>query len=414
MTFSNMYLRNFLLVLALFSQTILFAQVKVGESYPYWSEGYMDIHHINTGRGECVFAILPDGTTMLIDAGEISMSSRTTEARPDESKSAGEWITRYINNMMHPLSRKELDYILLTHFHDDHMGDIQVGRERSKKGDYVLSGITEVGDKIPFKKIIDRNWPDYDWPTTLSTDNNLKNYIRFVNWHVSNGVVAEQFNTGSNRQFSLVRQPEKYPEFEIRNIAANGYIWTGVMDSVYHHFASLEQLKEKPVPNENQCSAVLRISYGKFDYFNGGDIVHSNAAGTWRDVETPVGLVTGPVEVCEVNHHAYYDAMGEAFLKAVRPRVFIMQLWSVTHPDHRTLQRLLDTGIYPGERDIFATNMLEATQKVLGRRASQLKSQQGHIVIRVHPGGDSFHVIILDDEKENFTVKAIHGPYESR
>lgn len=31
----------------------------------------MEIHHIYTGRGECVFCIFPDGTNMLIDAGDI-------------------------------------------------------------------------------------------------------------------------------------------------------------------------------------------------------------------------------------------------------------------------------------------------------------------------------------------------------
>ncbi len=34
-----------------------------------WSEGFMDIHHINTGRGNSTFFVLPDGTTMLVDAG---------------------------------------------------------------------------------------------------------------------------------------------------------------------------------------------------------------------------------------------------------------------------------------------------------------------------------------------------------
>ena len=55
------------------------------------------------------------------------------------------------------------------------------------------------------------------------------------------------------------------------------------------------------------------MSYGKFDYFNGGDLT-TGAPGTWQDIETPVGLVTGPVDVCIANHHAYYDAMGVLFL----------------------------------------------------------------------------------------------------
>ena len=39
-----------------------------GEVLPLWAEGYMDIHFINTGRGECALYIFPDGTTMLVDA----------------------------------------------------------------------------------------------------------------------------------------------------------------------------------------------------------------------------------------------------------------------------------------------------------------------------------------------------------
>ena len=32
----------------------------------------MELHHINTGRGNAGFYIFPDGTTMLVDAGDMS------------------------------------------------------------------------------------------------------------------------------------------------------------------------------------------------------------------------------------------------------------------------------------------------------------------------------------------------------
>ena len=41
-----------------------------------WQEGYMDIHHISTGRGSAIFFILPDGTRMLADAGDLGDPSR--------------------------------------------------------------------------------------------------------------------------------------------------------------------------------------------------------------------------------------------------------------------------------------------------------------------------------------------------
>jgi len=50
---------------------------------------------------------------------------------------------------------------------------------------------------------------------------------------------------------------------------------------------------------------------------------------------------------------------------------------------------------------------------VLGDSLSRLKSDQGHILVRVNLGGDTYRVIILDDSAESFKVKAIHGTYKS-
>jgi len=46
------------------------AQV-IGEPFPPWTPGTLDIHQISTGRGNCAFFVLPDGTTMVVDAGEL-------------------------------------------------------------------------------------------------------------------------------------------------------------------------------------------------------------------------------------------------------------------------------------------------------------------------------------------------------
>ncbi len=387
------------------------AQVEVGKEYPDWSAGYLDIHHISTGKGECVLAILPDGTTMMIDAGETGTDKRNF--KPDSSRSSGEWIFRYILRMLRPLPEKRLDYILLTHFHDDHMGNVKLSDKMSEKGDFILTGVTEVGELIPFGKIVDRDWPDYNYPKPLLGDPTVANYIHFVTWHVANGAIAERFQVGTNQQFKLLKQPERYPGFEIRNIAANGQVWTGRYENTRAHFPPLDQLNEEEYPGENACSAAIRISYGKFDYFNGGDLVHDYSPGTWKDIETPIGLAVGNVDVCEVNHHAK-DAMGAGFIQATQPRVFVIQGFALSHPDATALRNMLSRYIYTGDRDIFTTHLFDVNRVVLGERlVGQMKSTQGHIVIRVHPGGDSYHVLILDDTTESFIVKQVHGPYES-
>ena len=92
----------------------------------------------------------------------------------------------------------------------------------------------------------------------------------------------------------------------------------------------------------------------------------------------------------------------------------ILSVYAPSHPGHRVLGRLLSTRLYPGPRDIFATNLMDATRVVIGDALNALKSAQGHIVVRVEPGGSAYRVIILDDSAETYRVTAIHGPYESR
>ncbi|MBT4139859.1 MAG: hypothetical protein HOE48_18215, partial [Candidatus Latescibacteria bacterium] len=49
--------------------------LEVGKPLPSWTDGILDLHHINTGFGDAAFYVLPDGTTMLVDAGEMDRTS---------------------------------------------------------------------------------------------------------------------------------------------------------------------------------------------------------------------------------------------------------------------------------------------------------------------------------------------------
>jgi hypothetical protein len=59
--------------------------------------------------------------------------------------------------------------------------------------------------------------------------------------------------------------------------------------------------------------------------------------------------------------------------------------------------------------------MLEANKTVIGpalERAYQ--SMDGHIVLRVFPGGMTYYVYILNDENEVGEIKSLHGPYQTK
>ncbi|MFC1618868.1 ComEC/Rec2 family competence protein [Candidatus Neomarinimicrobiota bacterium] len=388
----------------------------VGEVLPEWSEGMLDIHHINTGKGESTLVIFPDATSLLIDAGAVdTREPHAAPARPDSSRKPGEWIARYAKHVLPTRHKAELDYVLLTHFHSDHMGYVSERSEMASNGQYKLTGLTEVAEYLRIHKLIDRGWPEYDWPSPRENESK-KNYRSFIEWQRENRqLVVEQFKPGRRDQIALVNKSKKYPGVEVRNIASNGWIWTGVADETRNHFPDLDSLAREDQPGENMCSIVIRLSYGRFDYFTGGDIpgIVDTGVPEWQDLETPIAKVVGPVEVNVLNHHGYSDSENAFFLKTLRPRVHIIPAWAPSHPGQRVLYRLYSERLYPGPRDIFITNLLPESRIVLGSWMMKFQSEQGHVVVRVAPGGNAYVVIILDDTTEEFRVKAVHGPYSS-
>ncbi len=406
--------------LAVFLFVHLAPAQEVGGPLPDWSAGTLDIHHINTGRGEAALFVLPDGTTMLIDAGATaSTGPRGCAQKPDSSRTPGQWIVEYIERILASRDEPVLDYALITHFHGDHMGKPKANSAVSPAGDYLLSGITEVGENIRINKILDRGWPDYNYPLPLENEM-VANYRKFLDWQIShNGLVAERFTAGRGDQIVLVHDRGSYPEFSVRNIAVNGQVWTGEGSKTKNHLPAAGDVPQdagwEDRLNENMFSTVLKLSYGKFDYYTGGDLPGYPWPGApaWGDLETPVATVVGPVEVHVLDHHGFVDAANEFFLRTLRPRVHLIQSVGASHPTFGTYRRLISKKLYPGPREIFITNLMEVTRIVLGSTADSFASSQGHVVVRVAPGGGSYRVIVLDDSDAICRVKSVHGPYEA-
>ena len=388
------------------------AQQGEQKTFTPWKPGTLDIHHIATGSGCAALFIFPDGTSMMVDAGAIYDHDQFSIAPiPNGSRRPGEWIGRYARRHLQAAHREEIDYFVLTHFHRDHMGQFAAETPKSKRGDYALTGVTDVAEIIPIKRYIDRGYPTYDYPLPL-TDPSQKNYRAFIQAQEQAGAKIQQFQPGSNQQIHLLRKPSDFPTFSVQNIFANGEIWTGQGNSTRNLFAEVGSNLQRRVPTENECSLALRLNYGNFKYYTGGDLSNNTNYGEdpWRDVETPVAEVTGHVDVAVANHHAYVDGVGPGFVRALRPRSFILMTWDSAHPSITSLACMLSKRLYPNEREIYAT-AIKPENLIVNRQLSKLTSQSGHIVVRVSPDGKEYRIVILDSSDESDRVVAEHGPF---
>ena len=227
----------------------------------------------------------------------------------------------------------------------------------------------------------------------------------------------ERFTAGRDDQITLLRSPAAYPGVRVRNTAVNGQVWTGAGTATRSRFPeNWQALPAHDRPTENESSLGIRVSYGAFDFYTGGDIPGRARPGTseWHDIETPVAQAVGPVEVAAVNHHGNRDSTNAFFVSTLQPRLWILQVWSSDHPGHDVLDRMFSPLLYPGDRDVLATSVSPANRIVIGPLLDRLASARGHIVIRVERGGATYRAFIIEDADESMHVKAVLGPYESR
>lgn len=369
------------------------------EYLPQWQQGWMDIHTIATGKGDATFVIMPDGTTMLIDAGDMTGGRFKAPALPDDSRRPGEWIAKYILDFSKGLSHPErVDYLWLTHFHEDHMGSASALRPGPYYG---ICGIMEVGEYIRFNHIVDRAYPSYDYPSTehmnRSCAKTLEDYIKFVNYQKENNDShPERFEVGSRKQFSLQNNPKPYRKsFEVWNVACNLEVAKpSGRGTVKKYPESLEKI------DENSLSGAIRVKYGNFTYFNGGDIGGSPADK--RDLESDIADLIGQVTVMKANHHGWKDTCNPYFMWKTRPDVIIIPASHTNHPWKATVQRIYDPQM-PGKRQMFAT--CDAAKEQVGPELwANVQPYFGHIVVRVYEGGKSYQIFVLDAYSKDYRV----------
>lgn len=420
-----------------------------------WKPGLLDIHHLQVGSSVSTFIVNPDGTTILVDAGDVNVPHtlskwskqgpplnelKLKDPYPNDSKTPVEWIIDYMRDFWPVVgatkddNKLELDYLLLTHFHSDHVGDgsdDMTNRSKSTSGKYVLSGIPELVSKINVKTIIDRGFPDYNVPVDLRSlhDKSIDNYLQFVQEN-KESIHFEQFQVGSSDQIRLLKNKSDQFDFRIRVIKSSLQVEAPLDAQTFkggdrrgdvQEIPGSEALTENLHSSENTMSAAIVMEYGKFRYYEGADqeVIRNSNGDVIFDTIGPTAKAAGKVDVATLNHHGH--GVSHDYITYIDPPFTILQGWSSDQPPKKSVEMLAAHPPEGNPRKIFATDIHQERLDDLGPVLSELfQSKSGHVVVRVQPpeketdlpdAPQTFEIVTLDGDRR---IKAHHGRFPVR
>ena len=373
----------------------------VGERYPGWKPGELDIHFIQTGVGEQTFFIFPDGTTMLLDCGDGYNPNylKFIPRRPSEKLLGGEWVSRYVQRL---IPQRTIDYFMLSHWHGDHCGSPSLRTKTLPDGRKVC-GITLFAEDFSIRHYFDHQWPRagvYAYGLDKRGMDMVREWIPFMQGRC--GMEPHAFKVGALNQIKLLNDAVGYfaKSFSIRNICANAVYWDGAKGTIDY---APEYIKRHPEMKggvyENSLSNGIRIQYGPFRAFFGGDI--DDPA-----YEALVGKAVGPVDMCKTNHHACPSSMGAPFCAAVRAKAYMSSVWSPNQITSKNLVNMTSRDLYPGERVVMYGHMPDIKREHYADRPfmKDVVPVQGHSVFKVAPGGKTFEAFVLTNEDESMRI----------
>jgi competence protein ComEC len=305
-----------------------------------WQQGSLEIHHIDAGEAVSTLIVSPAGRSLLIDAGEAAWDS------DDGARMVG----AYVRGV---LGCARLDYVVLSHFHLDHVGFPGRGG--------VWHLVHEQGFAVG--KLLHRDLFRYTG-TGGETLDSWRAYLlgepaRELHPEIA-ALGTGQVQLGGGVAFAFVA------------VDGNGALPAG-------NFAA-----DPSPPDENDYAIAALLRMGRLDYFTAGDLsgetlISRSGGYSYHDVETRTAPRVKDVDVYRVSHHGSSHASNGTLLAEMKPRVSIIQVAdgnAFGHPTQGTVDRLLATSsLYLTEHGDPGTNL--RTGKVVG-----------HVVLRTATGID--------------------------
>ncbi|HYL35045.1 MAG TPA: MBL fold metallo-hydrolase [Bryobacteraceae bacterium] len=231
----------------------------------------LQIFFIDVEGGQSTLIVSPSGQAMLIDAGWRGFDGRDAERIVQAAKAA---------------KVKQLDYLLITHYHRDHVG-----------------GVPQLADRLKIATFVDHG-PNMEDSRVVKED--YTDYVKTI----------------QRGEHLVVKPGDTIPvkDLKVQVLSAAGEVLKSPLPGAGqpNPFCAASP-KRADDPTENARSLGVLVTFGKFRLLDLGDL-------TWNkelDLMCPNNPI-GAVDVYLTSHHGLNQSGSPALVRAVHPRVAIM------------------------------------------------------------------------------------------
>ena len=231
----------------------------------------LQIYFIDVEGGQATLFVAPSGESMLVDTGWSGHNSRDADRIAAAAKRAGV---------------KKIDYLLITHYHEDHVG-----------------GVPQLAAKLPIRNFVDHG-------VTVENDRRASELYKAYTEYRAKGTHIQ------------VKPGDTIPikGLDVKVLTAAGDEIASPLPGAGqpNPLCAGDQLR-KPDNSENARSVGTLITYGKLRIIDLGDL-------TWNKEHELVcpDNKAGTVDVYIVTHHGMDLSGSPAIVHALHPRVAIM------------------------------------------------------------------------------------------